>query len=226
ARAGAVFTGALDSTETAALRGACVFTALGENSIRSGLAPSQTGGAGDKKRVGREAEGGKKRQLCRPACLPRCSARNETVGLLRSHLEELPAGPCCALAADIGRNMNGNKTNCVLLTVFIILAVFCSSGYMLKCYNCPLVAVPCKTNITCQSDLDSCLWLKIGERMLSNCYRYSNCNTDRIKEEYKFDNFEFKCCQKDLCNRSQTTMISTAVFSIATMMTMIWILCF
>ncbi|XP_034625604.1 CD59 glycoprotein-like [Trachemys scripta elegans] len=122
--------------------------------------------------------------------------------------------------------MNGNKTNCVLLTGFIILAVFCSSGYMLKCYNCPLIALPCKTNITCPSDTDSCLWIKSGERTLFDCYKYSNCDMNGIKEKYKLDNFNFKCCQKDLCNRSQTTMISTAVFSIATVMTMIWILCF
>ncbi|TFK11405.1 prolyl 4-hydroxylase subunit alpha-2 [Platysternon megacephalum] len=130
------------------------------------------------------------------------------------------------LLPDIGRNMNGSKTNCVLLTGFIILAVFCSSGYMLKCYSCPPVALPCKTNITCPSDTDSCLWIKIGEKTLTACYKYSNCDMNRIKEEYKFDNFNFKCCQKDLCNRSQTTMISTAVLSIATVMTMIWILCF
>ncbi|CAM4568225.1 CD59 glycoprotein [Lepidochelys kempii] len=124
----------------------------------------------------------------------------------------------------MGRNMNRNKTNHVLLTVFIIMAVFCSSGYMLKCYDCPLTAVPCKTNITCRNGLDSCLWLKTGEKTLSHCYTYSNCNMNQIKEDYKFDSFNFRCCQKDLCNRSPTTMISTAGFSIATIMTMIWIL--
>ncbi|CAM5150337.1 unnamed protein product [Natator depressus] len=124
----------------------------------------------------------------------------------------------------MGRNMNRNKTNCVLLTVFIIMAVFCSSGYMLKCYKCPPTAVPCKTNITCGSGFDSCLWLKTGEKTLSDCYTYSSCNINQIKEDYKSDSFNFRCCQKDLCNRSPTTMISTAVFSIATIMTMIWIL--
>uniref|UniRef100_A0A452IDG6 Uncharacterized protein n=1 Tax=Gopherus agassizii TaxID=38772 RepID=A0A452IDG6_9SAUR len=101
----------------------------------------------------------------------------------------------------------------------LFLAVLC------PCYNCPLTAVPCKTNVTCPSDTDSCLWLKVGIT-LSGCYKYSNCDMNQIKEKYKVDNFNFKCCQKDLCNRSQTTMISTAVISIATMMTMIWILCF
>nr|XP_025042571.1 CD59 glycoprotein-like isoform X2 [Pelodiscus sinensis] len=127
---------------------------------------------------------------------------------------------------DKGRNMNGSKMNCVLLTVFFILALFCSSGYMLDCYNCSLTVGPCKTNITCASGLDSCLWLKVGERTLHDCYKYSKCNIHAIEEDYKTSNFNFKCCQKNLCNISPIMMISEAVFSITLMITMIWILCF
>ncbi|XP_067413629.1 CD59 glycoprotein [Emydura macquarii macquarii] len=122
--------------------------------------------------------------------------------------------------------MKGNKSNYVLLTVFVILAVFCSSGDMLKCYNCPLSFETCKTNVTCTGNSDACLWLKIGERTITQCFPYSNCDVTKIQEEFKSENFNFRCCQKDLCNRSSTMMISKAVFSIATMMTMIWMLCF
>ncbi|XP_074853568.1 CD59 glycoprotein [Carettochelys insculpta] len=122
--------------------------------------------------------------------------------------------------------MNGNKTNCILLTVFFILAVFCSSGYMLKCYKCALSAGPCKTNVTCSNDLDSCLLLKIGEQTISDCFKYATCDIAQLKEQFHVDNFNYKCCQKDLCNMSPTMMTSKAVLSITAIMTTIWILCF
>uniref|UniRef100_A0A8C8VKF1 MAC-inhibitory protein n=1 Tax=Pelusios castaneus TaxID=367368 RepID=A0A8C8VKF1_9SAUR len=123
--------------------------------------------------------------------------------------------------------MNGNKTNCVLLTVFVVLAVFCSSVFMLKCYKCEQHAdVPCKSNITCTGSDNSCLLFKDEQVAISRCYPYSKCEVAIIEKEFSSKKFEFRCCQKDLCNRSPTMMISKAVFSVATLMTMSWILCF
>ncbi|XP_019374958.1 PREDICTED: CD59 glycoprotein [Gavialis gangeticus] len=125
---------------------------------------------------------------------------------------------------DLGRNMN--KMNCILISAFITLVVFCSSGYSLRCYTCEQSPVLCKTNGTCIPGEDACLQIRLPKVKTYACWKNSRCNTNEIASVFHADNFEYFCCQTDMCNKSPTTVTSKTAFSVATIMTMIWILCF
>ncbi|CAM2115667.1 unnamed protein product [Caretta caretta] len=130
----------------------------------------------------------------------------------------------CKLRADSGRNMN--KMNCILFTVFIVLIAYCSSGYALKCYICANSPSLCSTNATCTHGDDSCLQIRFADLKTYACWKHSRCNMNEIADDFGADNFDFHCCQKDFCNKSPVTVVSKTTFSIATVMTMIWMLCF
>ncbi|XP_059578736.1 CD59 glycoprotein [Alligator mississippiensis] len=126
--------------------------------------------------------------------------------------------------SDLERNMN--KMNCILISAFITLVVFCSSGYSLRCYTCDQSPVLCKTNGTCIPGEDACLQIRFTKVKTYACWKSSRCNINEIASLFHADNFEYFCCQTDMCNKSPTIVISKTAFSVATIMTMIWILCF
>ncbi|KAM7108555.1 CD59 glycoprotein isoform 1-T2 [Ciconia maguari] len=116
------------------------------------------------------------------------------------------------------------KMNCVVLTTCIILVAFCSCGYTLRCYHCENSPSLCKTNSTCLANEDTCLQMKFGKLRTSSCWKSSQCSVNDIAEFFQLDNFEFFCCQRDLCNESTITGVNKAAFSIASVMTMLWML--
>ncbi|XP_009576145.1 PREDICTED: CD59 glycoprotein [Fulmarus glacialis] len=116
------------------------------------------------------------------------------------------------------------KMNCVLLTACIVLVAFCSCGYTLRCYHCENSPSLCKTNSTCLAIEDTCLQMKFGKLRTSSCWKASQCSMNDIAEFFQLDNFEFFCCQHDLCNESAITGVNKAAFSIASVMTMLWML--
>ncbi|XP_035408241.1 CD59 glycoprotein [Cygnus olor] len=116
------------------------------------------------------------------------------------------------------------KMNCFLLTVCIVLVAFCSSGYALRCYHCENSPSLCKTNNTCLSTEDACLQMRFGKLRTSSCWKMSQCNVNDIAVFYQLDNFEYFCCQQDLCNESTVTAVNKAAFSIVSVMTMLWML--
>ncbi|XP_051476528.1 CD59 glycoprotein isoform X1 [Apus apus] len=116
------------------------------------------------------------------------------------------------------------KMNHVLLTTCVLLVAFCSSGYALRCYHCENSPTLCKTNSTCLTTEDTCLQMKFGKLRTSSCWKASQCNINEIAEFFQLDNFEFFCCQHDLCNEGTMTGVNKAAFSIASVMAMLWLL--
>ncbi|XP_009562681.1 CD59 glycoprotein [Cuculus canorus] len=116
------------------------------------------------------------------------------------------------------------KMNSILLTTCILLAAFCSCGYTLRCYHCENSPSLCKTNSTCLETEDTCLQMKFGKLRTFSCWKASQCRMNDIAEFFQLDNFDFFCCQHDLCNESAITRVNKAAFSIASVMTMLWML--
>ncbi|XP_025945165.1 F-box only protein 3 isoform X3 [Apteryx rowi] len=112
--------------------------------------------------------------------------------------------------ARMGRSMI--KMNYVLLTVVVVLVAFCSSGYTLRCYHCENSPTLCKTNSTCLSTEDTCLQMKFGKLRTFSCWKTSQCNVNDIAVFFQLDNFDYFCCQRDLCNKSPITGVNKAAF--------------
>uniref|UniRef100_A0A8C8S350 MAC-inhibitory protein n=1 Tax=Pelusios castaneus TaxID=367368 RepID=A0A8C8S350_9SAUR len=103
---------------------------------------------------------------------------------------------------------------------------FSHLGYALKCYTCDNSPVLCSTNGTCVPGDDSCLQIRLATLKTYACWKRSRCNMNEIADVFAVDNFDFFCCQKDFCNESPAIMVSKTAFSIASVMTMMWMLCF
>ncbi|KFP83428.1 CD59 glycoprotein, partial [Acanthisitta chloris] len=114
------------------------------------------------------------------------------------------------------------KMNCILLTACIVLVAFCSSGYALRCYHCDHSPTPCRTNMTCSMSEDACLLLKSGTLITSSCWKLSQCKVNDIAESFHLDNFDFFCCQYELCNEGTITGVNKAALGIASVVTMLW----
>ncbi|NXH10839.1 CD59 protein, partial [Bucco capensis] len=114
------------------------------------------------------------------------------------------------------------KMNSILLTACLVLVVFCSSGYSLRCYHCENSPYLCKTNSTCLPTEDACLQVTYGKLRTSSCWKISQCSVKQIADSYHLDNFEFFCCQHDLCNEGTIPGINNAAFSIVPVVTMLW----
>ncbi|XP_028584175.2 CD59 glycoprotein-like [Podarcis muralis] len=114
----------------------------------------------------------------------------------------------------------------VLIATFV-LTLFSHFGAALKCYQCLDGIGPCKTNVTCSGDTDSCILVNLGTgRNISTCWKYSNCEIDFIEKEFKTGNFKFHCCQKDLCNGSPVTAGSKMVLGLTSVLIAIQMLGF
>ncbi|XP_037993813.1 CD59 glycoprotein [Motacilla alba alba] len=116
------------------------------------------------------------------------------------------------------------KMNCILLTTCIVLIALCGSGYTLRCYHCDNSPTLCRTNSTCLTTEDTCLQLRFGKLRTFSCWKTSQCSVNEIADSFLLDNFEFFCCQHDLCNESAITGVNKAAFSIASVMAMLWML--
>ncbi|NXJ53623.1 CD59 protein, partial [Spizaetus tyrannus] len=95
-------------------------------------------------------------------------------------------------------------------------------GYTLRCYHCERGGSLCKTNSTCLVGGDTCLQMKFGKLRTFSGGEASQCSVNDIAGGGQLDNFEFFCCQHDLCNESTITRVNKAAFSIASVMTMLW----
>ncbi|NXS62678.1 CD59 protein, partial [Brachypteracias leptosomus] len=115
------------------------------------------------------------------------------------------------------------KMNSILLTTCLLLVAFCSSGHALRCYHCENSPSLCKTNTTCLLTEDTCLQMKFGKLRTSSCWKTSQCRMNDIADYFQLDNFDFFCCQHDLCNKSPIPGVSKAAFGVASLVTMLWV---
>uniref|UniRef100_A0A8D0BBY0 MAC-inhibitory protein n=1 Tax=Salvator merianae TaxID=96440 RepID=A0A8D0BBY0_SALMN len=114
----------------------------------------------------------------------------------------------------------------VLLAVFLP-ALFClESQGTLKCFKCTGMQEQCNTNVTCPANADSCIFVKAGVTRHWDCWTYANCHHAFIETHYKIDNFEFKCCKKDLCNDSPNLASSMTLPILVSVLTIIQMLSF
>ncbi|NXG09962.1 CD59 protein, partial [Sakesphorus luctuosus] len=114
------------------------------------------------------------------------------------------------------------KMNFALLTTCIVLVAFCGSGYALRCYHCENSPSLCRSNSTCLMNEDTCLQMRFGKLRTFSCWKASQCSMNEIAEFFQLDNFEFFCCQHDLCNEGAITEVNKAAFSVASAMALLW----
>lgn len=88
------------------------------------------------------------------------------------------------------------------ILLLLLLAVLCSTGVSLRCYNCLDPVSSCKTNSTCSPNLDACLVAVSGKQVYHQCWSFSNCNAKFILSRLDVANVQYRCCQADLCNKS------------------------
>ncbi|XP_063145670.1 CD59 glycoprotein-like [Candoia aspera] len=103
-----------------------------------------------------------------------------------------------------------------VVTAFV-LALFLHSGSTLVCYKCD--GFNCDRNVTCTDNKDSCIIIYLAGRNVSDCWKYSDCNTDYIRTSLEQRNFRFRCCTWNLCNDSPITVGSKIVLSVAFLLT-------
>ncbi|NXN94015.1 CD59 protein, partial [Rhinopomastus cyanomelas] len=114
------------------------------------------------------------------------------------------------------------KMNCILVTACLVLVALCGSGRALRCYHCENSPTLCKTNTTCSPSEDTCLQMKFGKLRTSSCWKMSQCNMNELANFYRLDNFEFFCCQHDLCNAGTIPGLSQAAVALASVAAALW----
>ncbi|XP_059117009.1 CD59 glycoprotein [Peromyscus eremicus] len=89
-----------------------------------------------------------------------------------------------------------------LLLLLLLLAVLCSTGVSLRCYNCLDPVSSCKTNTTCTPNLDACLIAVSGRQVYQQCWKFSDCNSMTILNRLELATVQYRCCQVDMCNKN------------------------
>uniref|UniRef100_A0A8C8UNB2 CD59 glycoprotein n=1 Tax=Peromyscus maniculatus bairdii TaxID=230844 RepID=A0A8C8UNB2_PERMB len=121
-----------------------------------------------------------------------------------------------------------------LLFLLLLLAVLCSTGVSLRCYNCLDPVSSCKMNTTCSPNQDSCLIAVSGRQVYQQCWKFSDCNSVTLLNRLELATVQYRCCQVDMCNKKlkgpernngsslsgKTALLGTSVLAV------IWKLCF
>ncbi|XP_021011162.1 CD59 glycoprotein [Mus caroli] len=113
-----------------------------------------------------------------------------------------------------------------LILLLLLLAVFCSTAVSLKCYHCldPVVS-SCNMNSTCSPTQDTCLYAVSGMQVYQQCWKRSDCHTEVIMNLLEVAKVKFRCCQFNLCNKSEGSLGKTALLG-TTVLVAILNLCF
>lgn len=88
-----------------------------------------------------------------------------------------------------------------LLFLLLLLAVLCSTGVSLRCYNCLDPVSSCKMNTTCSPNQDSCLIAVSGRQVYQQCWKFSDCNSVTLLNRLELATVQYRCCQVDMCNK-------------------------
>ncbi|KAJ7344604.1 hypothetical protein JRQ81_000554 [Phrynocephalus forsythii] len=108
-----------------------------------------------------------------------------------------------------------DKSNCILLTVFIIVTISFHCGYALRCYTCEQSPFLCRTNVTCHEEEDACLQIRFVNLRTYSCWKTSRCTTKEVADHFNADSFRFLCCYRDLCNKTPGLLVSTTPLGIS-----------
>ncbi|XP_008849851.1 CD59 glycoprotein [Nannospalax galili] len=119
-----------------------------------------------------------------------------------------------------------------LVPFLFILAVFCSTGFSLMCYNCLNPVSQCKTNTSCTPNLDSCLIAVSGKLAYHQCWKFSDCNFEFISTRLELPKMQYRCCQEDMCNdklqekNHADSLSGKMVLLVTSALAVIWNFCF
>ncbi|XP_020819561.1 CD59 glycoprotein [Phascolarctos cinereus] len=119
-------------------------------------------------------------------------------------------------------DMMGSNRMQIFLLGLLVLAMFCSPGSALKCFQCDSPVQPCTKNVTCRAEDDACLQVISGGAYYHSCWKYANCNMEKIGAAFPVASARYACCQRDLCNAagmgtavSKATMIAGLLVVVA-----------
>ncbi|XP_072475301.1 CD59 glycoprotein [Notamacropus eugenii] len=98
--------------------------------------------------------------------------------------------------------MMENSKMRILLLDLLVLAMFCSPGGALRCFQCEPSSLSCTRNVTCKAEEDACLQFVAAGKYYHSCWKYADCNIEKIAQAYQVTNVmgQYMCCQRDLCN--------------------------
>uniref|UniRef100_A0A8C8US97 CD59 glycoprotein n=1 Tax=Peromyscus maniculatus bairdii TaxID=230844 RepID=A0A8C8US97_PERMB len=114
-----------------------------------------------------------------------------------------------------------------LLFLLLLLAVLCSTGVSLRCYNCLDPVSSCKMNTTCSPNQDSCLIAVSGRQVYQQCWKFSDCNSVTLLNRLELATVQYRCCQVDMCNKNNGSSLSGKTALLGTsVLAVIWKLCF
>ncbi|KAB0406936.1 hypothetical protein E2I00_002325 [Balaenoptera physalus] len=121
----------------------------------------------------------------------------------------------------------GSKGGFVLLGLLFSLAVLCHVGHSLECYNCVNPANGCTTAVNCSHNQDTCLIVKaVPTKTYYQCWMFDRCSFEAIAKALGEKELQYRCCQENLCNKSDRTSISgkTALLVIL-LLVAVWSFC-
>ncbi|XP_044028665.1 CD59 glycoprotein-like [Siniperca chuatsi] len=94
--------------------------------------------------------------------------------------------------------------------VFCLAVSFSMFGFglSLQCYSCPDgSSKSCEVKQECDQGQDSCLKLTSGETTYTRCMRYADCDFMTLAVRYSLPEFNFSCCQSNLCNAQEKSLL-------------------
>ncbi|GAA6227333.1 CD59 glycoprotein-like [Lates japonicus] len=92
--------------------------------------------------------------------------------------------------------------------VFCLAVSFAMFGFglSLQCYSCPDGSINiCEVKQECGQGEDSCLKLTSGGKSYAECLRNADCDFMTLAVRYALADFDFSCCQTELCNEEKKT---------------------
>ncbi|XP_032507801.1 CD59 glycoprotein-like [Phocoena sinus] len=121
----------------------------------------------------------------------------------------------------------GSKGRFALLGFLFILAVLCHVGHSLECYSCINPANGCTTVVSCSHNQDTCFIVKaMPPKTYYQCWMFNRCSFEAIAKALGEKELQYRCCQENLCNKSDGTSISgkTALLGIL-LLVAVWHFC-
>ncbi|KAM7086012.1 CD59 glycoprotein [Molossus nigricans] len=117
----------------------------------------------------------------------------------------------------------GSKGVIILPGLLLILSVLYNTGHGLQCYTCLNPGGECALSRNCTPNFDACLFVKAETRTYYQCWKMDDCNYLTLSKYLGEKTLEYRCCQKNLCNKSGGTVITgTTILLVTELLTAFW----
>ncbi|TSQ58058.1 F-box only protein 3 [Bagarius yarrelli] len=106
--------------------------------------------------------------------------------------------------------------------VFVLALI--GLGSAIKCYSCIDYTGSCTQTSNCAAHEDGCLTLKERHgKIYRQCVRYSDCTFSTLGSMFsKVSNFNYECCNQDLCNSASLSATRTSVIALILSLALFW----